>query len=170
METAPEAAAAEKESEITQQEEEVKQESLAEFLERIEKEDQAKIDAALKAFESGNAIDEHISSLLGMKKYKCVVFMYGDEHAPADGQGYAVIKQLQRDHALFKTFDLNKYPLLKEGLIKHKGSYVRGDEDIPQVYILGRPFGSLREVMDSVATGQLEARLRLTRSQRHFYA
>ncbi len=30
--------------------------------------------------------------------------------------------------------------------------------------------GSLREVMDSVATGQLEARLRLTRSQRHFYA
>jgi hypothetical protein len=102
-----------------------------------------------------------------------------------------------RADALFKTFDLNKYPLLKEGLIKHKGSYVRGDEDIPQVYILGRPFGtattvscksshspiaqgpcadddawsgSLREVMDSVATGQLEARLRLTRSQRHFYA
>jgi hypothetical protein len=63
VETAPEAAAAEKESEITQQEEEVKQESLAEFLERIEKEDQAKIDAALKAFESGNAIDEHISSV-----------------------------------------------------------------------------------------------------------
>jgi hypothetical protein len=63
VETAPEAAAAEKESEITQQEEEVKQESLAEFLERIEKEDQAKIDAALKAFESGHAIDEHISSV-----------------------------------------------------------------------------------------------------------
>jgi hypothetical protein len=63
VETAPEAAAAEKESEITQQEEEVKQESLAEFLERIEKEDQAKIAAALKAFESGVAIDEHISSV-----------------------------------------------------------------------------------------------------------
>jgi hypothetical protein len=47
-----------------------------------------------------------------------------------------------RADALFKTFDLNKYPLLREGLIKHKGSYVRGDEDIPQVYILGRPFGT----------------------------
>jgi hypothetical protein len=98
-----------------------------------------------------------------------------------------------------------------------RGSYVRGDEDIPQVYVLGRPLGtklmldyssmhtthvaraalvrssvwtdltawlvfvcpcvarlshagSTREVMDAVATGQLEARLRLTRSQRHFYA
>jgi glutaredoxin-related protein len=152
------------------EEEQLKAESLAEYLERIEREDQAKLEAAHKAFASGNAIDDHINSVLGLQKYKCIVFMYGDEHAPQDGETYMVIKQLQRDHALFKTFDLSKYPLLKEGLINHKGSYVRGDEDIPQVYVLGRPLGSTREVMDAVATGQLEARLRLTRSQRHFYA
>jgi len=88
-------------------------ESLRELLERIEREDQEKIGAAERAFESGEEIQEHIHSVthahlpthlllsdldqvLRLKKYRCVVFMYGDEKNPEDGDGYAVIKMLQR--------------------------------------------------------------------------
>jgi hypothetical protein len=39
----------------------------------------------------------HGGQVLGLQKYKCIVFMYGDEHAPQDGETYMVIKQLQRD-------------------------------------------------------------------------
>jgi glutaredoxin-related protein len=144
-------------------------ESLRELLERIEREDQEKIGAAERAFESGEEIQEHIHSVLRLKKYRCVVFMYGDEKNPEDGDGYAVIKMLQRCSALFKTFDLNKYPRLLEGLVNYTGSGVRGNIDIPQVYIVGEPFGSLDKVMDASLRGHLTYKLQVGKAQAHFY-